>query len=50
MDDALFTKIAQECAAEPELLDLVPMAKNEPLLDPKTSKESASEVLFIVYA
>jgi radical SAM protein with 4Fe4S-binding SPASM domain len=35
MEDALFTKIVQECAGEPELRDFVPMAKNEPLLDPK---------------
>jgi len=35
MDDALFTKIATECAQEPTLRDFVPMAKNEPLLDPK---------------
>lgn len=35
MEDALFTKIVQECASEPELRDFVPMAKNEPLLDPK---------------
>ena len=35
MDDALYSKIAAECAAEPELHDFVPMAQNEPLLDPK---------------
>nr|HMN28438.1 radical SAM protein [Caldilineaceae bacterium] len=35
MDDALFSKIVQECTVEPGLLDFVPMAKNEPLLDPR---------------
>lgn len=35
MDDALFSKIAEECAAAPEVHDFVPMAQNEPLLDPK---------------
>ncbi len=35
MDDALFTKIARECASEPDLQEFVPMAQNEPLLDPK---------------
>ena len=33
MDDALFTKIVDECAAAPELVEFVPMAKNEPLMD-----------------
>ena len=35
MPDELFTKIAAECAAEPSLQEFVPMAQNEPLLDPK---------------
>jgi radical SAM protein with 4Fe4S-binding SPASM domain len=35
MDDALFSKIARECAAEPDLQEFIPMAQNEPLLDPK---------------
>jgi hypothetical protein len=35
MGDALYTKIVEECADAPELYDFVPMAKNEPLLDPK---------------
>lgn len=35
MDDALYSKIVEECAASPELHDFVPMAQNEPLLDPK---------------
>lgn len=35
MDDALYSKIVQECAAAPELHDFVPMAQNEPLLDAK---------------
>lgn len=35
MEDALFTRLATECAAEPGLQEFVPMAQNEPLLDPK---------------
>jgi radical SAM protein with 4Fe4S-binding SPASM domain len=35
MDDALYSKIVAECAQAPELHDFIPMAKNEPLLDPK---------------
>jgi radical SAM protein with 4Fe4S-binding SPASM domain len=35
MDDALWEKIALECAREPGVRALVPMAKNEPLLDRK---------------
>jgi radical SAM protein with 4Fe4S-binding SPASM domain len=35
MSDALYSKIAAECASAPELHDFVPMAQNEPLLDPK---------------
>jgi radical SAM protein with 4Fe4S-binding SPASM domain len=35
MDDATYSRIAAECAQAPELSDFVPMAQNEPLLDPK---------------
>jgi|GEM_PF-684105 radical SAM protein with 4Fe4S-binding SPASM domain len=35
MDDALYTKIVDECVNEPDLHDFVPMSKNEPLLDVK---------------
>jgi radical SAM protein with 4Fe4S-binding SPASM domain len=35
MDDALYSRIAAECAADPGLHDFVPMAQNEPLLDAK---------------
>jgi radical SAM protein with 4Fe4S-binding SPASM domain len=35
MDDALYSKIVEECAAASELHDFVPMAQNEPLLDAK---------------
>ncbi|MCC7119357.1 MAG: radical SAM protein [Anaerolineales bacterium] len=35
MDDALYSKIVDECVAEPDLHDFVPMSKNEPLLDVK---------------
>jgi len=35
MDDALYTKIVNECAAEDDFCELVPMTQNEPLLDPK---------------
>jgi radical SAM protein with 4Fe4S-binding SPASM domain len=41
MDDALFSKIARECAAEPDLQEFVPMAQNEPLLDPKLEQRIA---------
>lgn len=33
MDDDLYGRIADQCAAEPGLISFVPMAKNEPLLD-----------------
>lgn len=33
MDDALYSKIVDECVTEPDLRDFVPMSKNEPLLD-----------------
>jgi radical SAM protein with 4Fe4S-binding SPASM domain len=41
MDDALYSKIAAECAAAPELHDFVPMAQNEPLLDSKLARRIA---------
>lgn len=41
MDDALYSKIASECAAAPELHDFVPMAQNEPLLDLKLPQRIA---------
>ncbi|MCC6457037.1 MAG: radical SAM protein [Caldilineaceae bacterium] len=41
MDDALYSKIAAECAAAPELHDFVPMAQNEPLLDLKLAARIA---------
>lgn len=41
MDDALFSKIVDECASADELSDFVPMSKNEPLLDVKMEKRVA---------
>lgn len=41
MDDALFSKIAAECASAPEMYDFVPMAQNEPLLDTKLAARIA---------
>ena len=41
MDDALYSKIATECASAPELHDFVPMAQNEPLLDNKLAARIA---------
>lgn len=41
MDDALFTKIVDECVNEPDLHDFVPMSKNEPLLDVKIERRVA---------
>lgn len=35
MEDALYSKIVRECASEPDFRQLVPMSKNEPLLDTK---------------
>ena len=35
MDDALYSKIVDECVSESDLHDFVPMSKNEPLLDIK---------------
>lgn len=35
MADGLFSRIATECAAAPELVDFVPMSQNEALLDRK---------------
>jgi radical SAM protein with 4Fe4S-binding SPASM domain len=41
MDDVLYTKIVDECVAENELHDFVPMSKNEPLLDVKLEQRVA---------
>jgi radical SAM protein with 4Fe4S-binding SPASM domain len=41
MPDELFTKIAAECASEPSLQEFVPMAQNEPLMDPKLERRVA---------
>jgi radical SAM protein with 4Fe4S-binding SPASM domain len=41
MDDALYSKIAAECASASELQDFIPMAQNEPLLDPKMAQRIA---------
>lgn len=41
MDDALYSKIVDECAAESDLCDFVPMSKNEPLLDVKMEQRVA---------
>lgn len=41
MDDALYSKIVDECAAEKDLHDFVPMSKNEPLLDVKMEQRVA---------
>jgi radical SAM protein with 4Fe4S-binding SPASM domain len=41
MDDALYSKIVDECAAEADLHDFVPMSKNEPLLDVKMERRVA---------
>jgi len=41
MDDALYSKIVDECAAEKDLHDFVPMSKNEPLLDVKMEERVA---------
>lgn len=41
MDDALYSKIVDECAAEKDLHDFVPMSKNEPLLDLKMEQRVA---------
>jgi radical SAM protein with 4Fe4S-binding SPASM domain len=38
MDDAVYSKVATECARAPEVQDFVPMAQNEPLLDPKLTQ------------
>lgn len=42
MTDALYRKIVDECANSIELHDFVPMAQNEPLLDPKLSQRIAA--------
>jgi radical SAM protein with 4Fe4S-binding SPASM domain len=41
MDDALYSKIVNECVNEPDLHDFVPMSKNEPLLDVKMEERVA---------
>ena len=41
MDDALYAKIVDECTAEKDLHDFVPMSKNEPLLDIKMEQRVA---------
>ncbi|MEE9964047.1 MAG: radical SAM protein [Propionicimonas sp.] len=41
MDDALFSAVARECAAESELCCFVPMSKNEPLLDARLEERIA---------
>lgn len=41
MDDVLYTKIVDECVNEEDLHDLVPMSKNEPLLDVKMEERVA---------
>lgn len=41
MADVLYSKIVSECANAPELHDFVPMAQNEPLLDPKLPQRIA---------
>jgi sulfatase maturation enzyme AslB (radical SAM superfamily) len=41
MSDDLWEKIALECAVEPSLQVLIPMEKNEPLLDPKLEARMA---------
>ena len=41
MDDALYSKIVDECIAEKDLCDFVPMSKNEPLLDVKMEQRVA---------
>ena len=41
MEDAIYSKIAAECADAAELYDFVPMAQNEPLLDVKLAARIA---------
>ena len=41
MEDELYSKIVRECAAEEDFRELVPMAQNEPLLDPKLEERIA---------
>lgn len=41
MNDDLYTKIVDECVAESDLHDFVPMSKNEPLLDTKMEERVA---------
>ena len=42
MEEDLFHKIIQECAQEKDLVRFVPMAKNEPLLDPRLEERIAA--------
>ena len=39
MPEELWQKIAEECAGEPQLQILIPMSKNEPLLDKRLSEK-----------
>lgn len=41
MPDDLWTRIVTECAAEPDLVTLVPMSKNEPTLDSRLARRIA---------
>ena len=41
MDDALYTKIVNECVVEDDLYEFVPMVQNEPLLDSKLEERIA---------
>lgn len=41
MEDALYSKIVDECVREADLRDFVPMSKNEPLLDVKMEQRVA---------
>jgi radical SAM protein with 4Fe4S-binding SPASM domain len=41
MDDALFSKIVEECVVEDDFFEFVPMVQNEPLLDIKLEERIA---------
>lgn len=41
MDDELWTRIINECAAEPSMVTLVPMSKNEPTMDTRLASRIA---------
>lgn len=41
MDDALYTKIVEECAGEDDFHEFIPMVQNEPLLDIKLEERIA---------